>query len=76
MSKLLVSNEHRVDRILRVAVGLGLLALAFVGPKTALGYLGIIPLATGLLGSCPLYSVLGLSTCRAQKHRDRHQTAP
>jgi hypothetical protein len=62
MSKFLATN----DRILRVGMGLGLLALAVVGPKTPLGYLGIIPLATGLLGSCPLYTVLGISTCRVR----------
>jgi len=67
MSKVLVSNEHRIDRILRVAAGIGLLTLAFVGPKTALGYLGVILVATGLLGSCPVYSLLGLSTRRAPK---------
>ena len=49
---------------MRVVLGLGLLTLTFVGPDTALGYLGLIPLATGLLGSCPLYSLLGFSTCR------------
>jgi hypothetical protein len=66
MSKFLATNEHPIDRILRVGMGLGLLALAVVGPKTPLGYLGIIPLATGLLGSCPLYTVLGISTCRVR----------
>jgi hypothetical protein len=68
MSKFLANNEHKVDRLLRVVLGLGLLALALVGPKTPLGFLGLIPLATGLLGSCPLYSVLGLSTNRPHKH--------
>jgi hypothetical protein len=67
MSKLLARNEHGIDRALRVALGLGLLAVAFVGPKTPLGYLGVVPLLTGLVGTCPLYSLLGLSTCRAQK---------
>jgi hypothetical protein len=62
MSRLLEKNEHSVDRATRVALGLGLLSLALVGPHTALGYLGLIPLATGLLGSCPLYSLLGVST--------------
>jgi hypothetical protein len=68
MSKFLVTNEHHIERILRVALGLGLLALTVVGPKTALGYLGLIPLATGLLGTCPLYTALGLSTCKVRKH--------
>ena len=63
MSNLLPSNEHPLDRLLRVILGLGLLSLVFLGPKTAWGYLGLVPLATGLLGSCPLYTVLGLSTC-------------
>jgi hypothetical protein len=67
MSKLLARNEHTIDRALRVLLGLGLLAIAFVGPKTPLGYLGIVPLVTGLVGTCPLYSALGLSTCRVSK---------
>lgn len=50
---------------MRVVLGLGLLTLTFLGPQTALGYLGLIPLATGLVGSCPLYSLLGFSTSRA-----------
>jgi hypothetical protein len=64
MSRLLAKNEHMVDRALRVLLGLGLLSLTFTGPHTALGYIGLIPLATGLLGRCPLYSLFGLSTCR------------
>jgi hypothetical protein len=68
MFKLSTNNEHLVDRIVRVAAGLALLAAAFVGPRTPFGYLGIIPLATGLLGSCPVYSLLGLSTRRAPRH--------
>jgi len=64
MNKFLATNEHAIDRVLRVLLGIGLVALAFVGPKSPLGYLGIIPLATGLVGSCPVYSVLGLSTRR------------
>jgi hypothetical protein len=67
MSKLFVSNQHRIERILRVAAGLGLLTLAFVGPKTPVGYLGLIPLATGLFGACPVYTLLGWSTRRTPK---------
>lgn len=63
MANLFPANEHTVERVLRVLLGLGILSLAFVGPKTPWGYLGLIPLATGLLGSCPLYTLLGLSTC-------------
>lgn len=60
---MLKTNEGTVDRFLRVTVGIVLIALVFVGPKTPWGWLGIVPLATGLLGSCPLYSVLGINTC-------------
>lgn len=67
MSKLLATNEHVLERGLRILLGLGLLTLAWVGPKTALGYLGLIPLVTGAVGTCPLYSVLGVSTFRARK---------
>lgn len=56
-------NEGTVDRVLRVALGLGVLSLAFIGPKTPLGYIGIVPLATGLIGWCPLYSLLGINSC-------------
>ena len=61
--KILPRNEHTVERVLRVALGLGLLSIAFVGPKTPWGFIGVVPIATGLLGRCPLYTVLGISTC-------------
>ncbi len=57
------NNVGSIDRAVRVAVGLGLIAIVFVGPKTPFGWLGLIPLATAALGTCPLYSILGLSTC-------------
>ena len=64
MSHRFAKNEHSVDRALRVLLGLGLLSLTFLGPHTTLGFLGLVPLATGLMGRCPLYSILGVSTCR------------
>ncbi len=66
---MLRKNEGTMDRIARVALGAGLLSLVFVGPHTAWGYVGLIPLATGLIGSCPAYRLLGLSTCPLQKSR-------
>jgi hypothetical protein len=63
MASLFPTNEHPVERVLRVVIGLGVLSLAFVGPKTPWGYLGLVPLATGLLGTCPLYTLFGWSTC-------------
>jgi hypothetical protein len=59
-------NVGTIDRVIRVAVGLGLIAMVFVGPKTPFGWLGIIPLLTATLRTCPLYSVLGDSTCPAK----------
>ncbi len=61
--KFFARNEHKADRALRVALGLGLLSLVFVGPQSYWGLIGLVPLATGLVGTCPLYSMLGLSTC-------------
>ncbi len=63
MANFLPTNEHPMERVLRTILGLGVLSLVFVGPKTPWGYLGIVPLATGLLGSCPLYTLFGWSTC-------------
>jgi hypothetical protein len=63
MRTLLKQNEGTTDRVLRVLLGAILIALVFVGPETPLGWIGVIPLATGLLGTCPIYSLLGISTC-------------
>lgn len=59
----MASNVGGIDRILRIVVGLVLLALVFVGPKTAWGWIGLVPLITGLVGWCPAYVPLGISTC-------------
>ena len=60
------SNVGGIDRVLRIIVGLVLIALVFVGPQSPWGWLGLVPLLTGLVGTCPLYSLMGLSTCRAR----------
>ena len=60
-------NIGGVERIVRVVVGIGILALAFVGPKSPWAYLGILPIVTGLVGWCPPYSLLGISTVKATK---------
>ena len=57
------TNVGGIDKILRIVVGLVLLSLVFIGPQTAWGWIGIVPLATGLINWCPLYSLLGLNTC-------------
>ena len=63
MSSLLKHNVGTLDRAARIALGLGLLSLTVAGPHTAWGYIGLVPLLTGLVGSCPLYTVLGFSSC-------------
>jgi len=60
---ILPKNEHRYERLIRITVGLGLLSLTQFGPATIWGYLGIVPLMTGALGSCPAYTIFGVSTC-------------
>ncbi len=59
-------NVGGIDRILRVAVGLVLIALVFVGPRTPWGWVGLVPLATGLFRMCPLYALFGIDTCRTR----------
>lgn len=64
---MLRANEGGIDRLVRVVVGLVLIALVFVGPQTAWGWLGIVPLTTGLVGFCPVYRLFGLNTCPARR---------
>ncbi|HEX7600697.1 MAG TPA: DUF2892 domain-containing protein [Polyangiaceae bacterium] len=67
LARLLPHNEGSIDRAVRVVVGLALLALFFAGPKTPWGLLGLVPLLTGVLGSCPLYTLFGIGTCPADR---------
>lgn len=60
-------NEAGWDRGLRVVVGLALLAMTVVGPQTWWGLVGIVPLLTGTLGYCPLYQLVGLSSCPVKR---------
>lgn len=65
MTKLLPMNEHPIERVVRVILGLGLLSLLGVGPVPGwglVGLIGLVPLATGAIGSCPLYTLFGFST--------------
>jgi hypothetical protein len=56
-------NVHKFERVIRIIAGLAILSLVFVGPETPWGWLGLVPLATGILGWCPAYAIFGLSTC-------------
>jgi hypothetical protein len=60
-------NEGVVDRSLRVVAGLVLIGLAVTGTVGVWGYIGIVPLLTGAVGMCPIYSLLGISTCPAPR---------
>ncbi|HMS21289.1 DUF2892 domain-containing protein [uncultured Sphingorhabdus sp.] len=57
-------NEGKLDRTLRIIVGLALLATVFIGPQTVWGWVGLVPLLTGLFGFCPAYKLLGINTCK------------
>jgi hypothetical protein len=56
------SNVGSIDRLARIVLGLALIAIVFVGPKTPWGWVGLVPLLTGLMSSCPIYSIFGISS--------------
>ncbi len=61
-------NVGGIDRVLRIIVGLALISLVFVGEQiigqnVVWGWVGVVPLVTGLFSFCPLYTLLGLKTC-------------
>lgn len=58
-------NMASWDRAARVVIGLVLIALALAGSIGLWGWIGVVPLLTGLVGSCPLYSVVGIRTCKS-----------
>jgi hypothetical protein len=67
----MTTNMGTIDRVIRVIIGLGLLWYALMAPATGynwIGWIGVIPLVTALVGVCPLYSILGVSTCPAKQN--------
>jgi hypothetical protein len=56
-------NVGSADRVFRILLGIALISLVFAGPKTLWGWIGVVPLLTGLFSTCPLYAVFGISTC-------------
>jgi len=66
------SNQSKIERIIRTILGLGILSLVIIGPKSAWGYLGIIPLATGITGWCPVYQLMSFSTNKEGKDSIDH----
>ena len=59
----MTKNEGTLDRTLRVVAGIALIAMAWSGTIGAWGWIGLVPLVTGAVGVCPLYSLLGIRTC-------------
>jgi Protein of unknown function (DUF2892) len=57
-------NVGNADRMLRIGLGILLIAMVFVGPKSPWGWLGLVPLVTGLVRWCPAYLPFGISTCK------------
>lgn len=67
----MTANVGTVDRILRVIAGVTLIAFAvgYIFPATGwnwLGWIGVVPLLTAILGTCPAYTILGISTCQTR----------
>jgi DUF2892 family protein len=71
LHKLFPMNEGIVDRTFRIVLGLALLALTLRGSSFVWGYIGVLPLLTGIVGSCPAYTVFGITTC---PHRPAQKT--
>jgi hypothetical protein len=61
------TNEHMIDRALRVIAGLVLITLAATGTVGVWGWIGVLPLVTGIAGFCPAYAIFGMSTCATKK---------
>jgi hypothetical protein len=61
------TNEGTLDRGLRIVVGLALIGMAATGVIGLWGYIGVVPLLTGAVGMCPLYTLLGINTCPTRR---------
>jgi hypothetical protein len=61
------ANEGTIDRALRVIAGLVLIGLAATGTVGVWGWIGVVPLLTGLVGFCPAYAIFGMNTCAMKK---------
>jgi hypothetical protein len=65
--KTMKANVGNVDRLMRILIGLGLIAATLLGAIGSWGWLGVIPLATGVFHFCPAYFPFGWSTCQTKK---------
>ncbi len=57
------NNVGTMDRTFRILLGLVLIGMVFFGPQTAWGWVGLVPLLTGLFSTCPIYSLFGINSC-------------
>jgi len=71
--KCMNNNVGKDDRIVRILIGLGFISMVFVGPETQWGWFGLIPLATALVGFCPLYMKLGLDTSDKKEEAEQNE---
>ena len=62
-------NEGGADRIIRIIVGLVLISLVFIGPQSLWGWIGLVPLITGVIGWCPAYMPFGINTCKLKEEQ-------
>lgn len=60
-------NVGMIERVIRIVLGVALIAIVFVGPQTPWGWIGIIPLVTGFIGFCPAWFGLGVNTCSVKE---------
>lgn len=60
----MLANVGRIDRLVRIVAGLALVALAIAGPEIGWGWIGVLPLLSGITWHCPIYALFGISTCR------------
>lgn len=62
-------NVGGIEKTLRIIIGIVLIALVFVGPKTPWGWIGLLPLITGLVGYCPAWSLFGINTAKSSSEQ-------
>lgn len=63
----MAANVGGIDKVLRIVVGAGLIGATVAGALPVWGYIGVVPLATGLMGWCPAYTLFGMNTCPSKK---------
>lgn len=63
----MVKNVNSIDQVIRIVLGIALIAMVFIGPQTPWGWAGLILIATGAMNFCPIYRMLGMSTLKNSK---------